>query len=181
MENIVRLSELDQFVADTIDKVIGGVTKARALGHQAELPQKIDFQVIVIKDWQALDIVAGESAQTEETQGGGSTETSTSKGKEDSQRNEGSTTKESRSGSETTDSTDKTTTKDESTSEDDQLREENSAQEEERKQKSTETTMTKDTSEQKERASTTESGSQEGTNAHVENGEDASDSRTDNT
>lgn len=76
MENVVYLSELDAHIAEAIEKVNNGVKLARAKGIQAELPAKIDFDLIAVVRWQELAMESGESGVTKETQSGGTTETS---------------------------------------------------------------------------------------------------------
>jgi hypothetical protein len=78
IENIVRVSELDAFIAETIKKVNDGVAKARTAGVLAELPKEIQFDVILIREWEALQITGGEEGETTENQGGYQTETNKS-------------------------------------------------------------------------------------------------------
>lgn len=79
---VVEISKLDTYIAETIRKVNDGVAAARKAGVQAELPQKIDFQAIVIADggWQALEAIVTDAADTTEKQGGGKTTTVTESG-----------------------------------------------------------------------------------------------------
>ncbi len=75
MENIVRIEELDQCVAETLLAIQRGVAKARAEGGIiVDLPPEVQFSVTVVKEWQALDSLAGQTLETTEQQGGGSTE-----------------------------------------------------------------------------------------------------------
>ena len=77
MAEVVLLDDLDAYIARAVEKVNNGVQAARKLGIQAELPQKLDFEVVAIVGWQALEAATVESGTTKET--GGTTETGTSK------------------------------------------------------------------------------------------------------
>ncbi len=77
MAEVVLLDDLDAYIARAVEQVNNGVQTARKLGIQAELPQKLDFEVVAIVGWQALEAATVESGTTKET--GGTTETGTSK------------------------------------------------------------------------------------------------------
>lgn len=55
-ENVVRISEIAACVAQTIAKINDGVAAARAAGINAELPPEVKFSMLVVYDWQALEI-----------------------------------------------------------------------------------------------------------------------------
>lgn len=75
--DVVRISEIRKHIADVIEQVNLGVEDARKQGRQVELPPKIDFQMNVIVEWQALEVTNSENGTTKET--GGTTETGRSK------------------------------------------------------------------------------------------------------
>ena len=78
--NIVRIDEIAECVNKTLEGIRDGLLQARANGILAKWPEKVDFQMTVVKDWQALDIASGEKSTTTEVQGGFQTETTTSGG-----------------------------------------------------------------------------------------------------
>ena len=82
MENIVMMEDLSTFIAETIRAVSEGVGQARdgEIMVDAMLPDKIDFNILVVKRWQDLEIVRGENGQNTETQGGNTQETQTGTG-----------------------------------------------------------------------------------------------------
>lgn len=94
--NIVRIDEIDQCVSQTLDGIRRGVLAARKAGIQSEMPEEVAFDMIVVKDWQVLEAIGKESGISSESQGGGTTETSTENdlrtGKEVSVRTEESKT-----------------------------------------------------------------------------------------
>lgn len=59
MAEVVQIENLDAYIAEAISKVNNGVASARKNGIMAELPEKLDFDVVVIASggWQALDAV----------------------------------------------------------------------------------------------------------------------------
>lgn len=75
--NIVRINEIDQCVAKALDGIRLGVLAARKSGLQVEMPDEVAFDMIVVKDWQVLEATSKENGLSNETQGGGTTETST--------------------------------------------------------------------------------------------------------
>lgn len=77
MAEVVMLDDLDAYIARAVEKVNNGVQAARKLGIQAELPPKLDFEVVAIIGWQALEAVTSETGTTKET--GGTIETGTTK------------------------------------------------------------------------------------------------------
>lgn len=94
--NIVRINEIDQCVAKALDGIRLGVLAARKSGLQVEMPDEVAFDMIVVKDWQVLEATSKENGLSNETQGGGTTETSTETeirtGKETGLRTESSET-----------------------------------------------------------------------------------------
>jgi len=77
MENIIRISELRDFVAETLNEIREGVATARASNLMCELPEEVAFSVMLVREFQALEIVGGESSENTEEQGGGSKEIQT--------------------------------------------------------------------------------------------------------
>lgn len=82
MDNVVRIEELPGVIERTLQGIRQGVAAARKDGLLAELPEAVDFNLIVIDKWQELETQGGQTTESEETQGGGTVETS--KGTEDS-------------------------------------------------------------------------------------------------
>jgi hypothetical protein len=83
MINVVQLEDLAAHTAATIQAVYDSVAIARKNGnHQVELPEKIDFQMIVIapSGWQALESVSTEKGENSESGLTTGKETSTDKG-----------------------------------------------------------------------------------------------------
>lgn len=103
--DVVLLKDLDRLIAETLQKVNDGVYQARQMGLQAELPPKIDFNVIVIDDWQALEITGSENGNTVEngktTDKTDSTEKSTMTDNGTSEETQGGFTSDSEFGSTT--------------------------------------------------------------------------------
>lgn len=77
ISNVVRISELPAFIAETMEAVRLGVASARAAGLNCELPHDVDFQVVVIRDWQALEILSNEDGTTVESKSGSSDDSTT--------------------------------------------------------------------------------------------------------
>lgn len=77
MENVVRIEELPEVVEKTLLGIRDGLAAARKHGLHVELPDYVDFQVVVIDKWQALTMEGGQTTVSVEEQGGGTTETST--------------------------------------------------------------------------------------------------------
>lgn len=75
MENIVRLDEIEECVARALKGINDGVNQARQQGLNAELPKEVQFTMVVVKDWQELEVQGGERGEQIEIQGGGSKET----------------------------------------------------------------------------------------------------------
>lgn len=82
MENIVRIEELSDFVNATLTEINRGVAAARADGLVCDLPKEVQFSVLVVKEFQALELQGAVVSESVETQGGGSTETSTGEEKQ---------------------------------------------------------------------------------------------------
>lgn len=84
--NIVRIEEIGECVNRTLQEIRNGVAESRKAGIQAELPEKVEFTMIVVKDWQALEVSSSETGKTTEdgatTEVGSTTEkgTTTDKG-----------------------------------------------------------------------------------------------------
>ena len=72
---VVLLANLDSFIARTMKRVHDSVVLSRSEGIQAELPAKVDFDVVVIDDWQALEMKGGDESTSTQTDGGTSTQT----------------------------------------------------------------------------------------------------------
>jgi len=68
--NIIRIDEIAECVNRTLAGIRDGLLQARDSGIMAEWPEKVDFQMVVVKDWQLLEMASGETSATEETQGG---------------------------------------------------------------------------------------------------------------
>jgi hypothetical protein len=64
--NIVRIGEIGECVNRAIQGIRDGVAEAIKSGIQAELPEKVDFTMTVVKDWQLLDIQSSERGTTAE-------------------------------------------------------------------------------------------------------------------
>lgn len=65
--DVVRIEQLDQVVALAIQKVYSAVEIARKAGNtQVELPAKLDFQMNVVVEWQALEVSSSENGETVE-------------------------------------------------------------------------------------------------------------------
>lgn len=73
MAEVVQIENLDAYIAEAILKVNNGVAAARKNGVLAELPEKLDFDVVVIASggWQALDAVVKDDAVTTQRAGSG--------------------------------------------------------------------------------------------------------------
>jgi hypothetical protein len=69
-DEVVRLEELPAFVSSVIEGISKGVAELRAKGINAEMPTEVGFNVIVVKEWQALEIKGSEESTAEEKQGG---------------------------------------------------------------------------------------------------------------
>lgn len=77
--NIVNENQIGECVANAITDLNDRLWKLKERGFDVEMPEKMDFQMIVVKSggWQALEVVGTEKGTTKET--GGTTETGTSK------------------------------------------------------------------------------------------------------
>lgn len=64
--NIVRIEEIPECIERTLQGIRDGLVNARKNGILAEWPEKVDFQMIVVKDWQALEVNSTESGVTTE-------------------------------------------------------------------------------------------------------------------
>ncbi len=88
MENIVKINEISQCVAQALDGIKEGVRIARENGLQAELPTEVTFQMTVVKNFQSLEIFKDEQAEESGTQGGTTRDVSESTGTEKSSATE---------------------------------------------------------------------------------------------
>lgn len=95
--NIVRIEEISECVNRTIQGIRDGVSEAMKSGITASLPEKVDFTMIVVKDWQILDHSSTDSSMTTEKQGGFSAETlkSTASDNQSAKETRGSTSEDS--------------------------------------------------------------------------------------
>ena len=84
MENIVRIEELSDFVAATLTEINRGVSAARAEGLLCDLPKEVQFTVLVVKEFQALELKGATISESETEEGGGSLEIATSNEKQES-------------------------------------------------------------------------------------------------
>jgi len=100
MENIVKIEDLDAVVCATIQKVYAGVKAARDAGIQAEIPDKITFDILVIKNWQSMEIASGHTTVGNENMTGAGTESSTT------QTTDNTTSQESKTNTGTTTTSD---------------------------------------------------------------------------
>ncbi len=75
--HIVRIDEIAECVDRTLTGIRDGLLLARRNGIIARWPEKVDFQMTVVKDWQVLDMSSVEESSTKETQGGTTSEVST--------------------------------------------------------------------------------------------------------
>lgn len=73
--NIVRISEIGECVAAAIYQIREGVLAARAAGIEVELPEKVDFTMLVAKEVNGVSTVSSETQKSTEIQGGAITET----------------------------------------------------------------------------------------------------------
>lgn len=99
MENVVPIEQLDSFIEEVIAKVNAGAWAARQKGVAANLPEAIQFQVTVVKQWQVESLAATverlstqsehQGGTTRETQTGSQTETASNN--EQSNQNDGGT------------------------------------------------------------------------------------------
>lgn len=89
MPEVVRITELGSFVQRTLLAINEGVSGARENGIVADLPDEVNFQCVVIDQWQALDALTTTTGTSETTQGGGST-TTTTDNQSSTRRNENS-------------------------------------------------------------------------------------------
>lgn len=64
--NIVRIDEIPECIERTLQGIRDGLINARKNGILAEWPEKVDFQMTVVKDWQVLDVNSSESGETVE-------------------------------------------------------------------------------------------------------------------
>jgi hypothetical protein len=75
IQNIVLISEIDACVAETLDRIRQGVAAARKAGLNCELPESVEFSMVVVKDWQRLEMSSDESGNTTENRKGSSQDT----------------------------------------------------------------------------------------------------------
>jgi hypothetical protein len=72
--NIVRMEDIPACVQETLAGIRDGLLAARAKGILAEYPDFVDFEMLVVKQWEALESSDREVGETTEIQGGFSTE-----------------------------------------------------------------------------------------------------------
>lgn len=75
--NVVRISEVDECISRTLEGIRLGVLAARKSGLDAQMPDEVAIDMVIIKDWQVLEVVSKETGTNSESQGGGTTETTT--------------------------------------------------------------------------------------------------------
>lgn len=83
MENIVRIEELADFVSATLTEINRGVSAARAAGTLCDLPKEVQFSVVLVKEFQAIELQGAVVSESVEEQGGGTSETATSEEKQE--------------------------------------------------------------------------------------------------
>jgi hypothetical protein len=127
LDNVVKISALPDFIERTILAVRDGIASARSSGSVlAEMPDKIDFTVMVVDDWQpeyleirTVDSSSGTdrsstsdtgTSHNNSTRTDGTTTTTRTSGSDVSTRTDGTTTTTTMSGQDTTTRTDGTTT-----------------------------------------------------------------------
>jgi hypothetical protein len=106
--NIVTIGEIEECVNRALQGIRDGVAAARKAGVSAMMPEELQFDMVVIKDWQKLEILTNESGSNSETQGGSTTETTNEKesrkGTEKSKRTEDTNTTDTETRTATEDS-----------------------------------------------------------------------------
>lgn len=91
--HLVRIHEVGECVQQVLDDLNAKFWAMNQRGHFIEMPEEVAFEMVVLKEFEALTSTDREVSEGTETQGGFSTETATTNGS-DSQ--EGTETKESR-------------------------------------------------------------------------------------
>lgn len=92
-QNIVRIEQVGDCVQQVVDDLNAKLWAMNQRGHFIEMPEEIGFEMIVLKEWEALESSDRELSESTETQGGFTAETQKSSGS-DSQT--GNDTKSSR-------------------------------------------------------------------------------------
>lgn len=77
MENIVKMEDIGDCVARTIRGISEGILTAREGGIQAEFTEdgEISFNMVVVRDFQTLEVLRSENGDQTETEGGSTRET----------------------------------------------------------------------------------------------------------
>jgi hypothetical protein len=78
--NIVRIHEVGDCVVQAIDDLNAKLWAANQRGHFVEMPEEMQFQMLVVKEWEVLESTDRQITVTTDNQGGFSTETQTSTG-----------------------------------------------------------------------------------------------------
>lgn len=71
---IVRTGEIGQCVQETIDDLNLRLWEMNQRGHSLEMPKKMQFDMIVVKEWEAIQSTDRNEAITSEIHGGFQTE-----------------------------------------------------------------------------------------------------------
>ena len=90
--HVVRISEVGKHVREVIENLNADLWEMNQRGHFIEMPDEISFEMVVLKEFEALTSTDTEISEGSETQGGYSTENSKTTG---SERHEASETKRS--------------------------------------------------------------------------------------
>lgn len=104
MENIVRIEELAGFVNATLTEINRGVAAARAEGLVCDLPKEVQFSVLVVKEFQALELQGAMVSESIEERGEGSVENTT--GQENQESNSSGKSTATKKGEDQTDGQD---------------------------------------------------------------------------
>jgi hypothetical protein len=56
MDNIVRMEDLPEFIAETMERINAGVLLARQRGMYPELPSEVQFDLTLVKSFQVLEV-----------------------------------------------------------------------------------------------------------------------------
>ena len=78
--NIVRIEEVGDCVQQVLDDLNAKLWAMNQRGHFVEMPEELKFEMLVVKEWEALESTDKEITSSTENQGGFSTETQRSGG-----------------------------------------------------------------------------------------------------
>lgn len=78
--NIVRIEEIGDCVQQVLDDLNAKCWAMNQRGHFVEMPEELKFDMLVVKEWEALESTDRETSIGSETQGGFSTEATRSGG-----------------------------------------------------------------------------------------------------